>query len=175
MGIKKRDKHSKSHQSYGKAVSPTKVKKGSTPDAVANKDFDTQLASLKARLSGPKRKKVQQNISLSQPIFRSPSSLKAEEEERANSERKRLEKLAMDSLFEQSDKGANGFVQGRDGSSSSVGGTVNRAKGHTGGRFAVLDDDEGDSPSASGAPQLAQPIFSSGGWVGDGGVDVNDL
>ena len=174
---KKRGLHSKSQRSYGKEMSPNLGKKGTkSPITGPNKDFDRQMESLKARFSGPKRTKVQKEVILSQPTFRAPSSLKEEEEERKASERNQLEKLAMDSLFEQSDERCNESTRSSHGSrNDSIGRSVGQGGGHRSGRFDVLDVDGESSAPSIAAPQLAQPILSSSIWEGDGSVDDEDL
>ena len=148
---KRKSRHKSQHE--GK-VSPTPAKSSSDLKTRRNKDFESDLKSLKARLTGPKRKKEIMSIPLSQPTFRAPSSIRAEEEERAALERKKSANMEMDSLFEEPDKRSANVARAVARTSS-----INAVQLNRNSRFSVLDVDGEEETSQAELVTLAAPIL----------------
>ena len=95
--------HHSSKQLVGKASPKSRDLKKRKFEDSGNKDFDDRLSNLKARMTGPKKKNAQKGIALAQPTFEAPSLVVAAQAEKEKAERRKVEKAAMDSLFDQSD------------------------------------------------------------------------
>ena len=157
MGKSKKVKSHHKLQREGKKSQEFSKKKPSVQKA-GSKEFESELESLKARLTGPKRRKKDSSpIILSRPTFRAPSLIRAEDEERAASERKKSELMVINSLFEEPDEQvANDFgVAAKTSSNNSVHGCRSS-------RFSVLDVDGEDTAVAASLPVLAKPILQVG-------------
>ena len=163
--------HHSSKQLVGKASPKSRDLKKRKFDDSGNKDFDNRLSNLKARMTGPKKRNVQKGIPLAQPTFEAPSLVVAAQAEKEKAERRKVEKAAIDSLFDQSDSDDddndnNNNVKMRRNSEGATATFKDTEQGWRN-RFHVLDVDGEVNVAGVKKPVLAPSILSTATWVDD--------